>query len=66
MNAWVARGLGRSDHVHLTPIGYNKLGRMFYGDLISVYRSGNLSRPRSSLDDIDLKVMRGVPITKRP
>ena len=49
MNAWVARGLGRSDHVHLTPIGYNKLGRMFYGDLISVYRSRLLEPSRALL-----------------
>ena len=66
MNAWVARGLGRSDHVHLTAIGYNKLGRMFYSDLMNVYRSGSPAGPSSGLDNIDLRVMRGVPITKRP
>jgi lysophospholipase L1-like esterase len=39
MNAWVARGLGQRDHVHLTAPGYIKLGRLFYDDLLSGYEA---------------------------
>jgi lysophospholipase L1-like esterase len=34
MNAWVAKGMGQPDHVHLTARGYIKMGGMFYDDLI--------------------------------
>lgn len=39
MNAWVAKGLGQRDHVHLTAPGYIKLGRLFYDDLLSGYEA---------------------------
>ena len=37
MNAWVARGLGQADHVHLTGAGYARMGDLFYRDLMRAY-----------------------------
>jgi len=51
MNAWAAQGLGQSDHVHLTRAGYNRIGDLFYQDLMFAYRNSTLDRRRgSSLD----------------
>jgi len=61
MNTWVARGLGRFDHVHCTASGYDKLAGLFYDDLINAYRSGRAGTP-ASRKGIDLRVMRGVPV----
>jgi lysophospholipase L1-like esterase len=61
MNTWVARGLGRFDHVHFTASGYDKLAGLFYDDLINAYRSGWSGTP-ASRKGVDLRVMRGVPV----
>ena len=45
MNAWVARGLGRFDHVHFTAVGYGRLAGLFYGDLMNAYHSGRSGLP---------------------
>jgi lysophospholipase L1-like esterase len=39
MNAWVARGLGQADRVHLTGSGYVRIGDLFYEDLMREYKS---------------------------
>ncbi len=39
MNAWVAKGLGQPDHVHLTARGYIKMGDMFYDDFLQAYEA---------------------------
>jgi lysophospholipase L1-like esterase len=64
MNAWVARGLGRFDHVHFTAVGYRKLAELFYDDLMSAYRSDRSRLPEPG-KNLDLRVMRGVPITSK-
>jgi hypothetical protein len=64
MNNWVGRGLGRFDHVHFTAAGYDRLAGLFYGDLMNAYRSGR-SGTSDSRKGLDLRVMRGVPITPR-
>ncbi len=64
MNAWVARGLGRFDHVHFTAVGYGKLAGLFYDDLMNAYRSGRSSASESG-NNLDLRVMRGVPLTSK-
>ena len=64
MNTWVGRGLGRFDHVHFTASGYDKLAGLFYGDLMNAYRSGRTGTPESR-KGLDLRVMRGVPITQK-
>lgn len=71
MNAWVARGLARPDHVHLTAVGYHKLAGMFYRDLMNAYRahtsgrSFGVANPGFAPDSPDLRVMRGVPVNAR-
>ncbi len=51
MNTWAAGGLGQSDHVHLTRAGYNRIGDLFYQDLMFAYRNSTPDRRRgSSLD----------------
>lgn len=65
MNAWVARGLGRFDHVHFTAAGYNKLAELFYSDLMNAYRSGPSGIAKPTLDSLDLRIMRGVPVTSK-
>jgi lysophospholipase L1-like esterase len=37
MRNWVGQGLGQADHVHLTRMGYARLGDMFYQDIITSY-----------------------------
>jgi lysophospholipase L1-like esterase len=64
MNTWVARGLGRFDHVHFTASGYDRLAGLFYGELIKAYRSGRTGTP-ASRKGVDLRVMRGVPVTPK-
>lgn len=64
MNEWVARGLGQSDHVHCTAAGYNRLGMKLAADLIETYRGGSLEY-HESLNGLDLRVMRGVPVTSK-
>jgi lysophospholipase L1-like esterase len=64
MNTWVARGLGRFDHVHFSASGYDRLAGLFYGDLINAYRSGRTGVPASRTAP-DLRVMRGVPIVPK-
>ena len=64
MNAWVTRGLGRFDHVHFTASGYDKLAGLFYGELIKAYRNGRTVTP-ASRKGVDLRVMRGVPVTPK-
>jgi lysophospholipase L1-like esterase len=69
MNVWVARGLGRLDHVHFTAVGYSKLAALFYADLINAYRGARSSSPSSGTrteTGLDLRVMRGVPVSKKP
>jgi lysophospholipase L1-like esterase len=78
MNAWVARGLGQPDHVHFTAAGYNRLGALFYRDLMNAYHSNSRgTQPRTpprtqpgtvrpGLNDLDLRLMRGVPATGKP
>ncbi|MDQ2855247.1 MAG: GDSL-type esterase/lipase family protein, partial [Acidobacteriota bacterium] len=39
LNAWIARGLGQADHVHLTSPGYIRMGDLFYDDLMRAYQS---------------------------
>ena len=64
MNEWVARGLGRFDHVHFSAGGYSRLAGLFYRDLMNAYRKTEpaVSTP---LNSIDLRVMRGVPISPK-
>ena len=51
MNAWAAQGLAQSDRVHLTRAGYNRIGDLFYQDLMLAYRNSTLDRRRGpSLD----------------
>jgi lysophospholipase L1-like esterase len=50
MNAWVARGMGQPDHVHLTARGYIKLGDMFYEDFLSAYEAYARSDNRQQND----------------
>lgn len=64
MNVWVARGLGRFDHVHLTAVGYGKLAGLFYADLMNAYRSGRSGSPDRG-NNLDDRVMRGVPVTSK-
>lgn len=64
MNTWVARGLGRFDHVHFTASGYDRLAGLFYDDLMNAYRSGRIAAP-DSRKGLDLRVMRGVPVTPK-
>jgi lysophospholipase L1-like esterase len=64
MNAWVSRGLGQFDHVHFTAGGYYRLAALFYRDLMSAYHNGS-QRATAPTQDLDLKVMRGVPISTR-
>lgn len=59
MNDWVARLLAQPDHVHFTIAGYNKLAGLFYSDLMSAYRN-------NANDTLDLRVMRGVPVSTKP
>jgi lysophospholipase L1-like esterase len=70
MNVWVARGLGRFDHVHFTAVGYSKLAALFYTDLIKAYRGGRSSSPSNGTatdTGMDLRVMRGIPVSaKKP
>ena len=65
MNVWVARGLGRFDHVHFTAGGYSKLANLFYSDLIAAYRSGRSPSPAGTGTGLDLRVMRGVPLSSQ-
>jgi lysophospholipase L1-like esterase len=37
MNAWIARGLGQADRVHLTGAGYIRIGDLFYEDLMRAF-----------------------------
>jgi lysophospholipase L1-like esterase len=64
MNTWVARGLGRLDHVHFTANGYDRLAGLFYSDLINAYRSGRVGTP-ASRKGLDLREMQGVPVTSK-
>jgi hypothetical protein len=64
MSAWVAQGLGRFDHVHFTVAGYEKLARLFYHDLLNAYRNGQSSEVEP-VKGLDLRVMRGVPLTSK-
>jgi hypothetical protein len=64
MNVWVARGLGRFDHVHFTAGGYSKLAGLFYADLIGAYRGGRSASPATG-NSLDLRVMRGVPASSK-
>ncbi len=65
MNEWVGRSLAQPDHVHFTVAGYNKLGGLFYSDLMTAYRSGANSDLRTPSSDLDLRVMRGVPVSSK-
>ncbi|MCU1264217.1 MAG: putative periplasmic protein [Acidobacteria bacterium] len=40
MNAWITRGLGQADHVHLSGPGYVRMGDLFYEALMRAYRGG--------------------------
>ncbi|HEV7476021.1 MAG TPA: GDSL-type esterase/lipase family protein [Pyrinomonadaceae bacterium] len=60
MNEWVGSGLGRFDHVHFTAAGYSRLARLFYTDLISLYR-GEQPEHSPLVQGLDLRAMRGVP-----
>lgn len=64
MKEWVGQSLAQSDHVHFTVKGYNKLAGLFYSDLIVAYRSTD-SELQSPLRDLDLRVMRGVPVSPK-
>ncbi|MDX6497163.1 MAG: hypothetical protein QOG23_423 [Blastocatellia bacterium] len=64
MNTWVARGLGRFDHVHFTAAGYDRLAALFYGDLINAYRKGRKGAPESKRT-LDLRDMRGIPVSPK-
>jgi lysophospholipase L1-like esterase len=64
MSVWVARGLGRFDHVHFTAGGYSQLAGLFYKDLIDAYRDERLASPAKG-NSLDLRVMRGVPASSR-
>jgi len=64
MNEWVARGLGRFDHVHFTADGYDRLAGLFYSDLINAYRNSRMAGPELRRG-VDLRVMRGVPISPK-
>jgi lysophospholipase L1-like esterase len=64
MNNWVARGLGRFDHVHFTASGYDRLAGLFYQDLMSAYRGGRMTAPEAT-KSLDLRVMRGVPVSSK-
>ena len=39
MKAWIARGLGQGDHVHLSGAGYVRMADLFYEDLMRAYVS---------------------------
>lgn len=41
MNSWVRKGLAQGDRVHLTSIGYARMGDMFFADLMRAYRENN-------------------------
>jgi lysophospholipase L1-like esterase len=64
MNTWVARGLGRFDHVHFTANGYDRLAGLFYSDLITAYRSARVGTP-ASRKGLDVRVMQGIPVTSK-
>lgn len=63
MNGWVARGLGQPDHVHLTAAGYIKLGRIFYGDLMTAYRNRNAVD--ATLDGLEWGVLPSASVSKK-
>jgi lysophospholipase L1-like esterase len=50
MNAWVAKGLGQPDRVHLTARGYIRMGDMFYEDFLDAYLSYAPSDDRTQND----------------
>lgn len=64
MNAWVARGFGQPDHVHCTAAGYSRLGAKLAADLIDAYRGGPSEYP-DTVNGLDLRVMRGVPLSSK-
>jgi lysophospholipase L1-like esterase len=42
MDAWVARGLGHGDRVHLSRQGYSLLAKAFFGDLMRAHSQSRL------------------------
>ena len=38
MNSWASAGLGQPDHVHLSRAGYQRIGSMFYSDIMEAYQ----------------------------
>lgn len=53
MNSWVAQGLGQPDHVHLTRMGYIKMGAMFYQDFMAAYSARRMPALRTQLQNLD-------------
>lgn len=44
MNAWLARGFGQADRVHLTSAGYIRIGDLFYEDLMRAFTDASAQR----------------------
>lgn len=67
MDLWVSQGLGQGDRVHLTSTGYQKVGSMFYEDLMDAYKAyliGMPGRTSSYIEDEKHKLFQAVGITR--